>query len=114
MATPIPGEVVDQLIGILSVAVRVWPGANSLKRDGAAEAEVRQSTDGGVTPWISDPLNPKIDLLAEVYVVRINGIPRKGQLGLVQQRRTKIMGIGEDHVSARMVTVVIEPSVTFL
>ena len=78
VAARVPGKVVDQLIGVLSVADRVRPGADSLKRARATEAKVRQSADRGVVPRVIDPLNPQIDLLAEVEVVQIGGIPCKG------------------------------------
>src|SRR5438034_5164870 len=78
VAARVPGKVVDQLIGVLSVAQRVRPGADSLKRTDSTEAKVRQSTNRGVIPRVIDPLNPQVDLLAEVEVVQIGGIPCKG------------------------------------
>ena len=78
VATRVPGKVVDQLIRVLSLADRVRPGADPLKRTDSTEAKVRQSTDRGVVPRVIDPLNPQIDLLAEVEVVQVGGVPRKG------------------------------------
>ena len=54
VAAAIPGEVIDDLIGVLRLKVPVGPGVGSGKVDGASERKAGHAADGGIIAWVAD------------------------------------------------------------